>query len=363
MQRAYSVNDDNQSSNRILSLRGAFGFLTAYCILFALAGFLIREISPMGRILLVMAIVTIPPATICVLRWDWKAIVVFALILFFGAVFFLLPIVQAARETGSPPQTCDYHLKYVALALHGYHEVHGTFPPAYIADQDGKPIHSWRTLILPYMEYNGSFYPYDSSQPWDAPENLELLKQHAPREYGCAYCRDKQPPSDTMVVAITGEGTAWPGPNSTCLNDITDGIHSTIFLMSIDNSGIAWTEPRDLELDSFRITDVATSSGDVSSQHGAGVFVARMDGSVAFLNATIDMSEMQGLCTINAADVATDEHFSQATKGVRSRSSRYDDVVIPGVIMALAVMFGVILFSSQISHKHGTKISGKGPSP
>ena len=39
---------------------------------------------------------------------------------------------------------CSNQLKQVALALHNYHQANGSFPPAYFADKNGKPMHSWR---------------------------------------------------------------------------------------------------------------------------------------------------------------------------------------------------------------------------
>src|SRR4051794_6845264 len=47
---------------------------------------------------------------------------------------------------------CSNHLKQIGLALQNYHDDYGTLPPAYIADSTGKPIHSWRVLLLPYIE-------------------------------------------------------------------------------------------------------------------------------------------------------------------------------------------------------------------
>jgi len=37
------------------------------------------------------------------------------------------------------------------LALFNYHDDYGSYPPAYIADESGRPMHSWRVLILPYL--------------------------------------------------------------------------------------------------------------------------------------------------------------------------------------------------------------------
>ena len=55
----------------------------------------------------------------------------------------LLPAVQAAREAARRTQ-CKNNLHQIGIALQNYRSEHGTFPPAYIADEDGKPMHSWR---------------------------------------------------------------------------------------------------------------------------------------------------------------------------------------------------------------------------
>jgi hypothetical protein len=44
---------------------------------------------------------------------------------------------------------CQGPLNQLHVAFMNYESVHGHFPPAYIADKDGSPIHSWRVLILP----------------------------------------------------------------------------------------------------------------------------------------------------------------------------------------------------------------------
>jgi hypothetical protein len=58
--------------------------------------------------------------------------------------------VLAPRSPRRP--ICVNHLKQIGLALHNYYSVYGVFPPAYVADESGKPMHSWRVLILPFLE-------------------------------------------------------------------------------------------------------------------------------------------------------------------------------------------------------------------
>ena len=71
--------------------------------------------------------------------------------------------------------TCKNNLKQIALALHNYHQANGCFPPAYIADKNGRPMHSWRVLILPYLELDHLYKQYNFNEPWDGPNNKKLL--------------------------------------------------------------------------------------------------------------------------------------------------------------------------------------------
>ena len=78
------------------------------------------------------------------------------------------------RESGRRAQ-CRNNLKQIVLALQSYHQANGCFPPAYIADKNGKPMHSWRVLILPYLDRNALYKAYNFSEPWDGPNNKKLL--------------------------------------------------------------------------------------------------------------------------------------------------------------------------------------------
>ena len=40
-----------------------------------------------------------------------------------------------------------------------------SWPPAYLADRDGKPMHSWRVLILPFLEQQELYRAYHFDEP------------------------------------------------------------------------------------------------------------------------------------------------------------------------------------------------------
>jgi prepilin-type N-terminal cleavage/methylation domain-containing protein/prepilin-type processing-associated H-X9-DG protein len=64
----------------------------------------------------------------------------------------LLPAVQKVREAASRLK-CANNLKQMGLAMHMYHDVNGTFPPAF-----AKPsLWGWGVWILPYVEQDNLF--------------------------------------------------------------------------------------------------------------------------------------------------------------------------------------------------------------
>lgn len=170
----------------------------------------------------------------------------------------LLPAISCACEAALR-MTCANQLKQIGLALRNYHDAFGCFPPAYVADKTGKPMHSWRTLILPYMEERTLYKEYDFNEPWDGPNNKKLLEKHRLRIYTCLS--DRSDPHDaedygmrTNYVAVVGKDAAWEGEKPRSLKDagLRGKEDSTIIVVEVAGAGIRWTEPKDLSLEELR---------------------------------------------------------------------------------------------------------------
>ena len=69
------------------------------------------------------------------------------------------------------------NLKQIGLAMHNYHDVHRTLPPAYHADASDRPLLSWRVLILPYLEQDALYREFHLNEPWDSDHNKKLIER------------------------------------------------------------------------------------------------------------------------------------------------------------------------------------------
>src|SRR5262249_36319169 len=45
-----------------------------------------------------------------------------------------------------------------------------------IYSKDGKPLLSWRVLLLPFVEENARYQAFKFDEPWDSPHNVKLLE-------------------------------------------------------------------------------------------------------------------------------------------------------------------------------------------
>src|SRR3954471_11332404 len=100
------------------------------------------------------------------------------LLVVLGIIALLIALLLPATRSAGPAarrSQCINNLKQIALALQNYEEAHKALPPAYTVDAKGRPLHSWRTLILPYLEQGPLYRTIDLSKPWNDPANAKAL--------------------------------------------------------------------------------------------------------------------------------------------------------------------------------------------
>ncbi|MDR0521933.1 MAG: DUF1559 domain-containing protein [Planctomycetaceae bacterium] len=126
---------------------------------------------------------------------------------------------------------CSEHLQLIVSATHAYLAEHGSLPPLYTTDKEGKPLHSWRVLLLPYFtqptdeaETASELYKQIKlDEPWDSEHN-KMFHRQVPYFYRYPGGRDDDSEKNCRYIrldsgndwAVTDEGEAfcWMNPSA-----------------------------------------------------------------------------------------------------------------------------------------------------
>jgi hypothetical protein len=220
------------------------------------------------------------------------------------ALLLVLLLPPSSRPEGRPSRPCcQLHLKQLGYALWNYHDAHGSFPPAYIADENGTPMHSWRVLVLPFLEERRLYEAYNFDEPWNGPNNSKLHTRIA-SIYNCPkHDGGPGPSAYTSYVAIVGPKTAWlPDGQPRSIPDFGEQLDRTIVVTEIVNSDILWLEPRDLELDKATAARGETATCAVGSGHG--LRTGRLwEPRVPYMNCLMGNGAIHNIPTARAADI------------------------------------------------------------
>ena len=141
--------------------------------------------------------------------------------------------------------TCKNNMRQLQLAMLNYESSFNEFPEATELDTAGKPMHSWRVRILPFIEEQALYDQYDFSQPWDSPTNLNLLDK-MPNVFSCPCCEES---NRTFYKLVVGPGTLFDGGERTFDRIMVDGSSNTIAIVEDGQNPVEWTRPSDISID------------------------------------------------------------------------------------------------------------------
>jgi type II secretory pathway pseudopilin PulG len=217
----------------------------------------------------------------------------------------LIPNLRRCAREAARRMQCSNNLKQIGLALQNYHDDHHSLPPAYIADSNGKPIHSWRVLILPYLERKALYDKYSFDEPWDGPNNSKLHDEIV-HVFCCPSRPGQQTKTQTSYVAVVGASTAWPDDKAISLADIKDGTSNTVVVVEMEKSGIHWMEPRDLNFDQIPMAVNPQNGRGISSDHPGVAMAVFLDGHTYALTKDTPSETVRRLLTIADGEQAGD---------------------------------------------------------
>ena len=210
-----------------------------------------------------------------------------------GGIWFVQPVVIKLKMQRDV-NLCKQNLRQIAKALNSYAADYGTYPPAVTYDAKGQAMHSWRVLILPYLNERKLYESYDMTKPWNAGENSHLQAQMPSVFMSPANTNVAVGESNYML--ITGPGTLFP-PNAKPgnPNQIPDGAGNTILVVETNNRISNWIEPVDLDVS--KLPARVGMLGGIGGTHKEGATAAYADGQAVFIPNDAAKPVIDGLIT------------------------------------------------------------------
>ncbi len=206
---------------------------------------------------------------------------------------FLLAKIQEAGKAARQARSTN-NLKQLVLATHNFLDTNGgAFPARYSVDANGKPLHSWRVFLLPFIEQGELYRQIRLDEPWDSEHNRqfhsktpELFQRPGDPNGGCVYSCVAD---ESAVLQPAKEPGSQLGIR---IAAITDGTSNTVLFVE-RKEPVNWMDPNaDLTLDEFLAT---VAEGSV--YRDGSTVVGMCDGSARFLPNSLDLSVLKAYVT------------------------------------------------------------------
>ncbi|MGL6193485.1 MAG: DUF1559 domain-containing protein [Thermoguttaceae bacterium] len=211
--------------------------------------------------------------------------------------------------TASRNSQCTNNLKQIMLAFHNYHDANGCFPPLYTVDKDGKPLHSWRVLILPYIEQIALYNEIKLDEPWDSEYNKRFHNLNIPI-FSCPQIVANDPNilknGLTTYSLIVGKN-AYPEKGKYGISDITDGTSNTWGVVE-RKVPVNWMDPTHEVKQEDAEKGIEKSPEGIAAPHPGAkrkTNIAFFDGSVNNFRENLKPSIVRALITRNGGEAVS----------------------------------------------------------
>ena len=212
-----------------------------------------------------------------------------------------MPAHRSAREAARRAW-CANTLKQIGLALRNYESVYHAFPPLYTVDAQGRPLHSWRTLILPYLDEESLYRTIDLSKPWNDPANAAALATEVD-VFRCPTAMRRG--NTTSYLGIVGPDSFWVRGKARRLDEIIDDRGATLMVLEVDDEhAVPWMAPTD--------ANESVLLGfwpDTKTHHPGGMNAGFVDGSVHFLKMTVPAEVRRALITTYGGEPVNSDQY------------------------------------------------------
>jgi len=209
---------------------------------------------------------------------------------------FFLPAARSAIQVRQRTMGLS-NAKQIADALNSYRRTHGSYPTPTVHDASGKPLYSWRVLILPQLGYSSLYDIYQLDQTWDSPTNQALLSR-MPLVFACPGNATAIGMHETNFALIVGLGSMFPPGASVDPETMTDDPSETLLVVETKDGVIAWTQPGDLDtVNGITIGSIAMR--DIGGNYPGCAIAVTVDGATVVIDPSISRATLDAIITPN----------------------------------------------------------------
>ena len=187
------------------------------------------------------------------------------------------------------------NLKQIGLAVHNYHasEPENALPIIEPFDSRGRQMHSWATMLLPYVERKELFESIDRELPWQDEKNAKPFSQVV-GIYRAPYSGYETHDADDYALMSYAGNIRVLGPEvPKSMEGVTDGTSHTVLGGEVNEGFVAWGSPLNLR-DPAR--GIGRAGGFGGPSKGYTVLLL-LDGSVRTVDADIDPRVLRAIST------------------------------------------------------------------
>jgi hypothetical protein len=245
-------------------------------------------------------------------RWYQYRLRSLFLLIFAAAV--LVSGIEFARQKHCE-RACRNDFEEQCKVLDLYYARYGHFPPPYLTGKNGRPIHSWRTLLMPFQPCSNEnkYGQYKFNEPWDGPNNNQFWKRYY--AYSCPGYAKASHTAD--YVCVVG-GTLWPVPRMAGKNWQWDGAGwprakdggvlpqsgKAVLLVELTESDTPWTKPADISLSELTSLLDDDGTGVRFGERVRRVLAVDAKGTPYILDAVRDIEQIRKI--VRSEDAVTD---------------------------------------------------------
>lgn len=178
----------------------------------------------------------------------------------FASILTVLMVYLALQADWNARQSsCSGNMATIVAVWRAYVDQHGGPPPLVTHDESGQPMHSWR-LLLARFEKPDDFAGYNMSEPWNSQNNRKYLMRMPPY-FRCPNDVSAHNSSNQTSYVGVASGQSFAG-SLDGQGDIDESSQFPLVVVEMAESGIRWTEPRDLDINtmSYAINDFTRPS-------------------------------------------------------------------------------------------------------